>query len=171
MRAFVVSTLSVLLALCGCAARLGRLNDNQKAERMAVERGRLTELKDPVQRTKSYITISTLLLDFIAGAARDHQTDVMESLLDQYTTAIRSARDAIVNSDRDPSRNPSGYKDLELALRQQERRLEDIGRTLTLDERTGVEDAQNVAKTIRADLIRLIFPQSKVSPGFRQASA
>jgi hypothetical protein len=168
MKAFVVIALSVPLALSGCAARLGRLNDNQRAERLARERGRLTELKDPVQRTKSYIVISTLLLDFITGAARDHQMDVMGTLLEQYTTAIRSARDTIVNSDRDATRNPSGYKDLELALRQHARRLDDIGRTLSLDDRAGVEAARNVTATIRGELIKLIFPQSKVSPAFRQ---
>jgi hypothetical protein len=109
-----------------------------------------------------------LLLDFVAGAARDHQTDVMGPLLEQYTAAIRSARDAIVNPDRDAARNPSGYKDLELALRQNERRLDDIGRTLSFDERAGVEAARNVAATIRGELIKLILPQSKVSPSFRQ---
>jgi len=168
MKAFLVITLSIPLVLSGCAARLGRLNDNQRAERLAIERGRLTELKDPIQRTKSYIIISTLLLDFITGAAHDHQADVMRPLLDQYTMAIRSARDTIVNSDRDPTRNPAGYKDLELALRQQTRRLDDVGRTLTLDERAELEVARSVATMIRTELIRLIFPQSKVSPSFRQ---
>src|SRR5262245_25708345 len=86
MKGLLVIVLSVPLILAGCAVRLGRLNDNQRAERLARERGRLTELKDPVQRTKSYITISTLLLDFITGAARDHQTEVMGPLLEQYTT-------------------------------------------------------------------------------------
>jgi hypothetical protein len=94
--------------------------------------------------------------------------DVMGTLLEQYTTAIRSARDTIVNSDRDATRNPSGYKDLELALRQHARRLDDIGRTLSLDDRAGVEAARNVTATIRGELIKLIFPQSKVSPAFRQ---
>ena len=164
MKAFLVIVLSIPLVLSGCAARLGRLNDNQRAERLARERGRLTELKDPVQRTKSYIVISTLLLDFVTGAARDHQTDLMGTLLEQYMTAIQSARDTIVNSDSDAARNPSGYKDLELALRQHARRLDDIGRTLSLDERANVEAARNVASMIRGDLIKLIFPQSKVSP-------
>ena len=168
MKFFLAIALSIPLVLSGCAARLGRLNDNQKAERLARERGRLTELNDPVQRTRSYIVISRLLLDFVAGAARDHQTDVMGPLLEQYTAAIRSARDAIVNSERDAARNPSGYKDLELALRQNERRLGDIGRTLSFDERAGVEAARNVAAMIRGELIKLIFPQSKVSPSFRQ---
>jgi hypothetical protein len=166
MKVFLAIALSFPLVLSGCAARLGRLNDNQRAERLARERGRLSELKDPVQRTKSYIVISTLLLDFITGATRDHQTDVMGPLLEQYTTAIRSARDTIVNSDRDPTRNPAGYRDLELALRQHARRLDDIGRTLSLDDRAGVEAARNVATTIREELIKLIFPQPKVSPSF-----
>jgi hypothetical protein len=169
MRILLTCFVSIALLVSGCAVRLGRLNDNQKAERLALERGRLTELSDPVRRTRSYIVISTLLLDFVAGAARDHQSDAMESLLEQYLTAIQSARDTIANSDRDPTRNPAGYKDLELALRQHVRRLEDLSRTLAFDERGGVDRAVIVTTTIRGELIRLLFPQSNLSPSFRNS--
>ena len=66
----LVATIVFMGMMSGCAARLGRLSDSQKGERLAIEKGRLAQLKDPVQRTKTYITISQLLLEFAVGAAR-----------------------------------------------------------------------------------------------------
>src|SRR5262249_61397151 len=114
--------LSFVLMLSGCAMRLGRLNDNQRAETLAAETGELCEIRSPLQRTKSYIAISQLLLDFVSSAAEDHDIEAMGKRLDHYTSAIRSARDTIVSSDGDPVRKPAGFKDLELALREQARR-------------------------------------------------
>src|SRR5215470_8511311 len=104
MRLNVVRRMLLCAALCGfaltsgCAAHVGKLTDIQRSERLATEKGRLAELKDPVARTKSYITISQLLLEFSAAAARDQDVESLDKLLDQYNSAIKSARDTIVNS-------------------------------------------------------------------------
>jgi hypothetical protein len=169
MKLFLLITLCFGFISSGCAARLGRLSDAQKSERLATEKGRLSDIKDPVERTKSYITISRFLLDFIAGAARDHDVEALGSLADQYTSAIRSARDTIVGSDRDATRKPAGYKDLELTLRQQSRRLEDISRSLSFDERAPITRARETADSIREELLRLLFPQSQKSRSLERA--
>ena len=158
MKGFLTAALSIAFIASGCAVRLGRMSDSQRSERLAIERGKLQELKNPVERTRTYITIAHLLLDFMAGAARDHDTEAMAPLIEQYTTAIESARDTIVHSDRDATRNAAGYKDLELALRQHIRRLQDISTGLTLDERPPVARALEVTTSIRDELIRLLFP-------------
>ena len=123
-------------------------SQSEKGERLAIERGRLSELKDPMQRSKSYVRISDLLLDFIAGAANDRDVEAMSSLLDQYTSAIRSARDIVASSELGPTLKPAGYKDLELALRRQARRLRDIGATLGADERLPVDRALAAATSL-----------------------
>ena len=158
MRVPPILTLLVPLLVFGCAARLGHESETIIGERLAVERGRLSELEDPIERTKSYITISDLLLDFAAGAARDHDAGSLAPLLDQYAAAIRSARDAIVNSDRDPTRKRSGYEGLEMALSLQTRRLQDINLKLTVEERPPLDLALGVATSIRDELMQLLFP-------------
>lgn len=169
MNLFLLITLFFGLISSGCAPRLGRLSDAQKSERLAIEKGKLADIKDPVERTKSYITISGFLLDFIAGAARDHDVEAIGSLADQYTSAIRSARDTIVGSDRDATQRPAGYKDLELALRQQSRRLDDISSSLSLDERAPITRARETVDSIQEELLRLLFPQSEKSRSLERA--
>src|SRR5262245_42244555 len=89
VKGFLFAALSIAVIASGCAMRLGRRNDSQKSERLATERGKLAELKNPVERTRTYIKIAHLLLDFVAGAARDHDTEAMVPLVDQYTSAIQ----------------------------------------------------------------------------------
>jgi hypothetical protein len=159
MRNITLITLIVSLFVCSCGVRLGRMSNLQKAERLASERGRLQELTNPVDKTRSHIIISNILLDFAGSAARDNDFEGMRTLLDQYSTSIKAARDVMLDSDRDPLRNAAGYKDLELALRQQVRRLEEMRRSLTVDEREQIDVALSLAMSIRDEMIRKIFPQ------------
>jgi hypothetical protein len=163
MRVLLILTLLLVFVVSGFAVGLGQKAVNRSAERLEAERRRLSALKDPVDRTKSYIKISNLLLDLATGVSQEHGAESLAPLVDQYVTAIQSARDTIVNSGRDPTRKPAGYKELEIALRQHTRRLQDIGRMLTIDERKPVEHALSVATSIREELIRLLFPQPGTS--------
>ena len=85
-------------------------------------------------------------------------TDALAPLLNEYTTAVQSARNAIMNSDRDPTRRPAGFKDVEIALRQQLRSLRDIAGMLSFDERAPVERAIDIVTSVREELLRLLFP-------------
>jgi hypothetical protein len=150
--------IALQLLFSGCAMRLDRMSDVRKAEVLATEQGRVMDLMNPVEKTKSHIVISRIFLDFAAGAAREGDFDAMQPILTQYVNAIRSARDAIMNSDRDAQRRPEGYRDLELILREHVRRLEDYRRALNVDQRVPVEEALKVATTIREEMLRKLFP-------------
>jgi hypothetical protein len=168
MRVSLILTLLLVFVVSGFAAGLGQKEVNRSAERLEAERRRLNALKDPVGRVKSYVKISNLLLDVATSVKREDGAE-LGPLVDQYVTAIQSARDTIVNSGRDPTRKPAGYKELEIALRQHTRQLQDIGRMLTIDERKPVEHALSVATSIREELIRLLFPQPATSRSTRFA--
>ena len=135
------------------------MTDAQKSELLATERGRLLDLTDPVEKAKTHITISEILLDFAGTAASNGQSDEMETLFPQYIAAITAARDVLLDSGRDAQRNPEGFRDLELSLRQQIRRLEDMSRLLTVDQREPVTAALAQATTIRDEMIRALFPR------------
>ena len=151
-----------VLVLGGCLGG-GRMNANQRAERMALEKGRLTDQTNPVEKTRSYIRISGWLLDFVADSARLHDMDALKSLVEQYVTTVKSARDTIVNSGRDPERNSAGYKDLELALRLHARHLNDIRMFLEVDSRQPIDQALEVADSLRQEVFAILFPPKGTS--------
>jgi hypothetical protein len=72
MRTIYFVGLFTSLLISGCGVRLGRMTDLQKDKRLATERGRFQELTNPVDKTRSQIIISEILLDFATSAARDN---------------------------------------------------------------------------------------------------
>jgi len=131
---------------------------SQRSERLAVERGNLVDLADPLARTRSYITISDILLSFVADAARARDSDGLNVLLDQYLTAIRAARDTMVESGRGAKRQPEGYRALERAMRGQTRLLQEIGVQLLAVERQRVQSARDVAASVQKEMLGLLSP-------------
>jgi hypothetical protein len=61
VRKLLALMLCIQVCLAGCALRSGgRSSANQRGERLALERGKLSETTDPALRTKSYIAIADL---------------------------------------------------------------------------------------------------------------
>ncbi len=160
-----LSTICMIFFTFGCAARLGRLNPNVRTERLlAVENRRLSYMKDPVERTLIYIRIAQLIIDSVQDAAHSDDFERMGSLLTDYSSTIRSAQQMMLHSGRNPAEAPEGFTNLELALREEARRLQDISRSLRVDDRHPVELALGTAVSIREGLLRLIFPQTAAVP-------
>jgi AAA lid domain len=143
------------LGLSGCAMR-GLGSANQRGERLAMERGRLSELTDPVAQTKSHVIISDILLSFAADAARDQDHEAFRRLLVEYGRAIETARDTIVHSVRKEDRRPQGYTDLEGALARQLRTLQSLKKDVRAEDHESLDQAIQIASTIHQQMLNLV---------------
>lgn len=149
----------LVVALSSCAVRTASLQGqvDKRLERLDRERARLKAVVDPVDRTKSDIAISEILLSLASDAVRSGEPEVLEKRLAEYVDTIQDAHQAMMKTGRDAHRKPKGFKDLEIALRHQIRMLEDIGKSLTFDQRTPVDRAKQEASEIRDDLLKALF--------------
>jgi hypothetical protein len=129
---------------------------NRRGERLAIERGKLSETTDPVARTKSYIVVSDLLLSFAADAAREKAPDDFRDLLIEYGRTIRTARETIVNSERKPNGQPQGYRDLEDALRGQVRTLQGFRINVNPGNEEPLDQAIQLASAIREEMMNIL---------------
>jgi hypothetical protein len=152
--------LCLVFILSACAVRSGEKGANRRAEALAVERGRLTETADPVARTKSYIKISEILLEFIGDSVRLGDMESFRQLVGQFVTNVNSARDAMVNSGRNAAEKAAGFRELEISLRRQSSQLQEISRVLSFDQREGLEPAIRVTESVRQEILKLLFPNS-----------
>jgi hypothetical protein len=143
------------LGLSGCAMR-GLGSANQRGERLAMERGRLSELTDPVAQTKSHVIISDILLSFAADAVRDQDHEAFRRLLVEYGRAIETARDTIVHSVRKEDRRPQGYTDLEGALARQIRTLQSLKKDVRAEDHESLDQAIQIASTIHQQMLNLV---------------
>jgi hypothetical protein len=149
----------LVVALSSCAVRTASLQGqvDKRLERLDRERARLKAVIDPVERTKSDIAISEILLSLASDAVRSGEPEVLEKRLAEYVDTIQDAHQAMMKTGRDAHRKPKGFKDLEIALRHQIRTLDDIGKSLTFDQRTPVDRAKQDASDIRDDLLKALF--------------
>jgi hypothetical protein len=139
------------------------MSDNEKAERLAIEKGKLTELRNPVEIARSHLTIARILLDFVSGAVKRQQVEGVDKRLAQYVESVQAARDAMVHSGRNPGQQSAGYKDLEIATREYTSILRNIRGSLNDPLRTAADNACERTESIHNEIRELLF-MKPVSP-------
>jgi hypothetical protein len=146
------------LLIFGCAMRTARATNQQKAELLALERGRLLDTNDPVIKTKSYIVISGILLDFAEVDICEGAFDVLPKRLDQYVEAITAARDTWTNSDIEAQRSSRGLREFENALSGHIGRLGAMAGAVAAERRDALDKATATATAIRTQIVQRLSP-------------
>jgi hypothetical protein len=136
-----------------------------RLQRYDQERARLQRATNPVDRTRIQIRISDLLISFMGDAVGDGDREVLEARLDEYRETIINAYDTMMNSGRDATRSPGGFRELEIALRQHIRQLGDIGSQLTFENREPIERLISEVSSRRDQLLDALFPGQTASNG------
>jgi len=128
----------------------------QKKVSLDEARVRLEKAKSPVDRTRAYLQISEIVLKELSESISAHDFDALNEWSEQYRQAIFSAREAMVKSGRDAQRDPEGYKDLEILLRQHINWLMNWKRKIP-DSRP-IDESITTANGIRKEMLDLLFP-------------
>ncbi len=161
-------SLIILLAFvpASCTLRSASLQGqfDRRLERLERERDKLKKLTDPVDRTKTDIAISEILLSLVTDAVRTGEPEALVKRINEYVDTIQDAHQTMAKTGRDAHKKPHGFKDLEIVLRRQIRMLDDIGKSLTFDQRQPVDRAKQEASDIREDLLKALFGEQN-APG------
>lgn len=163
----VLASVLLLLSLAACSGRPNIFTQprDERLRRYDQERARLGRATGPVDRTRIQARISELVISFMGDAIGENDFERLERRTAEYGELIREARNTIMNSGRDASRRPDGFQELEIALRQQVRQLDDIGGLLTFEYRQPIERLITEAMEIRDELISVLFPGQDGRPG------
>ena len=136
---------------------LFRSQYDKRLERLQKERDKLNRITDPVDRTKTGIAISEILLSLASDAIKTGEPEMIGKRLNEYVDTIREAHQTMMKTGRDAHRKPKGFKDLEIALRRQIRVLDDLAHSVSFDQRDPVEKAKVHASDIREELLKALF--------------
>ena len=113
-----------ILLLTGALAPVARATDETRAKELQRERAKLQKVTDPVERAKIGVKISDILIEDVGDAVRKGNIADMQTQLAAYAETIENAHQELVDSGRNAAKKPSGFKELEIALRQQVRKLD-----------------------------------------------
>jgi len=149
----------IVVALSSCAIHTNALRGqyDKRIERLQKERDKLGRQTDPVDRTKTYISISEILLSLASDAIKSGEPEAMGKHLTEYVGTVREAHQTMMKTGRDAHRKPKGFKELEIALRRQINMLNDLGRTVTFDQRDPIDKAKAEVSSMREDVFRALF--------------
>jgi len=130
---------------------------DKRLDRLQKERDKLSKTSDPVDRAKSDIVVSDILLSLASDAIKSGEPEVLVKRLGEYVDVIQDAHQGMMKTGRDAHKKPKGFKELEIALRRQIRMLDDLAHGVTFDQRDPVEQARQKAVDIREDLLKALF--------------
>ncbi|MCZ6515803.1 MAG: hypothetical protein O6850_08060 [Acidobacteria bacterium] len=115
---------------------------------------------EPIKKVRLQIKLARIHLNNSAKAYRELDFDGGKKLLNTYLDSIREARRILDRSGRDPQRQPRGYKDLEIALRQDLRILTDLKRSVPYFAREAVQARIDQVDEMREEVLQSMFDVS-----------
>jgi hypothetical protein len=137
-----------------------RRQDNEPDLRVRIQRE-----SNPVRKAKLEVRLGRVKL-FQAIAAFDQgKVEEMNQLLGAYMEILHSAWERLKNSGRVAHKKPSGFKELDIELREDARYLEDLRRRIPYSERGAVEKTAGEVDELRNKVLKALFPPAPLHGG------
>ena len=138
------------------------------AEKEAQLEARLKRESDPITKAKVEIRLSRFKLYRAADAFDKGDLDAANKLLEAYVDQVKSAWARLKSSGREASKKPAGFKELDIALREDARYLDDLKHRVSYMVRAPVEKAEQEVESLRSEVLKALFP---VEPPRKPSSA
>jgi len=144
----LAAVLGILLAgLCA----MGRETEEQLLQRIQSE-------QNPVKKAKDEIKLASLKLTQVREAYSQGHIEEGAKLLVTLTDTTKASWKILQNSGRRASKQPEGFRELEIALREDVRTLQDVGRTVDFYDRAPLENAAQELEKMRGEVLHALFP-------------
>ncbi|HXJ94640.1 MAG TPA: hypothetical protein VMT20_17470 [Terriglobia bacterium] len=120
--------------------------------------GRLANETHPTKKAKIEIRLGRLKLEQAAAAYDKDQVEAGAKLLDSYLSWMKQAWNLLHDSGRDASHRPQGFIDLDIALREDVRKLADLRVHTPLADRTPIERIGVETDALHTQVLAALFP-------------
>lgn len=119
---------------------------------------RVANENNPAKKAKIEIRLATLKLEQAAAAYDHDQMEVGAKLLNSYLGWMKQAWNLLHQSGRDATRRPQGFIDLDIALRENMRRLADLRIRTPFADRGPIERIGAEADALHTQVLGALFP-------------
>jgi hypothetical protein len=130
---------------------MGRDTEEQLIQRIQSE-------QNPVKKAKYEIKLASLKLSQVRDAYSQGHIEEGSKLLVTLTDTTKASWKILQNSGRIASKQPEGFRELEIALREDVRTLQDLGRTVDYFDRSPLENAAQELEKMRSEVLHELFP-------------
>ena len=119
---------------------------------------RIAREANPTRRAKLEIELGGLKLGQAITAYDHDQFEAGPKLLGTYWGWMKHAWDLLKRSGRDAGRQPQGFKELDIALREHARRLNDLKQRTPYADRPSIEHTAAEIDALHAQVLTALFP-------------
>lgn len=159
MRASRLGSIACLVvgAAALSAARLEARHKDSEPDLLA----RIQRETNPVRKAKYEIRLGSLKLQQAVTAYDQQRRDQGKALLDDYAAEMSKAWVLLQSSGRDATRKPDGFKQLDIALRENARLLEDLRHRVPYMDRGPLDQTSQEMDRTHNQVLVALFPGMK----------
>jgi hypothetical protein len=154
-----VVTAVLLPLLLGALA--GGASPARRADSEADLLARLERERNPVKRAKLEIRLGRVKLFQAIGAFDNGNVEECHQLLSAYLERMKGAWATLSSSGRQAWRQHQGFRELEIALREDGRYLEDLQHRIPYQDRGPVKKVAQEVEELRSQVLRALFPPER----------
>jgi hypothetical protein len=133
-------------------------------ENPAKLRDQIQRERNPVKKAKLEIRLARLDLQEGLDAYNHNQVRQGEQILGAYFQEMTGSWDLLKNSGRNAVKNPSGFMQLEIALRENARFLNDLAARVTLVEQAPIRKTLSAMSQLHSRVLLALFPGAAPPP-------
>jgi hypothetical protein len=152
MTARVKIRLAAIAALVICAPLAAQ-------DRLAEDLAKYQHESDPVHKARDLVKLGDEQVEMARKLLKDDQDVGSLHTLEQYRDEVHETVTALNGMGVDAERKPSGFKELQISLRETIRRIDDLILTLEVDKRPFFRTVRNDLFTDQNVLIDQLFPR------------
>jgi hypothetical protein len=148
---------ALLLVAVGSLFAAGYHGQDRSSDEYQKQQDKLSRETSLVGKVKVLIKISEL--DLNEASHRVKKGDLLEGdrFLKRYTEVITQTSKILKDSNRNAQKNPAGFKDFEMALRKQLRKLADLKLSYSFDQQETINQAITTAESAKEQMFQAIF--------------
>jgi hypothetical protein len=148
---------AVLLVCLGLHCAVGYGGQDQTSDEYQKQQDKLSRETGPIGKVKVLIKMSDLDLNNASHRVKKGNLLEADRFLKRYTEVIKQINQTLKGSSRNAQKDPSGFKDFEIALRRQLRKLADLKLNYSFDQQEAINQAITMAESAKEQMFQAIF--------------
>jgi hypothetical protein len=122
---------------------------------------RVQKETDPVKKSKGQTRLARIKLEQAIQAYDHGNIEQGVQLVSVYLGWIKDSWQTLKSSGRNAARRPQGFKELDIELREDVRRLDDLKRRISFYDRGPLEQTGKDLEQLRAEVLQALFPVAR----------
>jgi hypothetical protein len=149
-----------MLKICTAAfAALALLAPLAAQERVSADQARYDQETDPVRKARALVKLGDDQIDEARKQLKNGDEVASLHTLEQYRDEVKHIAELLKGTGVDPEKKPSGFKELQISLRETVRHIDDLILTLPVDKRPFFREVRTDLVNTQNELIDALFPR------------